>query len=91
MTLQISRGLEHFTGGLIGKCMVYQLGFVDAFIVDNEFSVLVSKDHASVKQQGKRKLTRKILNQIAKEVLRYKVFSIKKDGKIYYIYNEDKE
>lgn len=29
MTLQISRDLGHFTGGLVGKCMIYQLGFND--------------------------------------------------------------
>lgn len=88
MTLQISRSLGHFTGGLLGKCMVYQLGFIDAFMVDNEFSVLVSKDHASVKQQGEKRLTKSILSEIAIDVLVYTDFEIKKDGSCFYIFNK---
>ena len=88
MTLQISRDLGHFTGGLLGKFMIYQLGFNDAFMVDNEYSVLVAKDHASVKQQGKKRLTKSILNKIATEVLGYKDFEIKKDGSCFYIFDK---
>lgn len=88
MTLQISRSLECFAGGLLGKCMVYQLGFNDAFMVDNEFSVLVSKDHASVKQQGEKRLTKSILSEIATDVLGYTDFEIKKDGSCFYIFNK---
>lgn len=88
MTLQISRDLGHFTGGLLGKCMIYQLGFNDAFMVDNEFSVLVSKDHASVKQRGKKRLTKSILSEIATDVLGYTDFEIKKDGSCFYIFDK---
>lgn len=88
MTLQISRDLGHFTGGLLGKCMIYQQGFNDAFMVDNEFSVLVSKDHASVKQQGKKRLTKSILSEIATDVLGYTDFEIKKDGSCFYIFDK---
>ena len=88
MTLQISRDLGHFTGGLIGKCMIYQLGFNDAFMVDNEFSVIVSKDHASVMQRGEKRLTESILNKIATKALGYKDFEIKKDGSCFYIFDK---
>lgn len=88
--MRISRGLENFTGGLLGKAMVYQLGFVDAFMVDDEFSVLVSKDHASVQQKGKKRLTKAILNKIATEVLHYKDFTTKKEGNCFYIFNMEK-
>lgn len=87
MTLLISRDLGCFSGGLLGKCVIYQLGFIDAFMVDNEFSVLVSKDHASVKQQGRKRLTKSILNKIATEALGYKDFEIKKDGSCFYIFD----
>lgn len=81
--------MEHFTGGLLGKCMIYQMGFIDAFMVDNNFSVLVSKDHASVKQKGEKRLTKTILNEIATTVLGYKDFTTKKEGGCFYIYNNE--
>ena len=56
MKFEISRDLGHFTGGLIGKILLYSMGY-DGFVVNNEFSVIVSADHCSVKSFGDKKIS----------------------------------
>ena len=87
--LEISRGLGIYQGGLMGAMIIHELGFIDAFLVNNEFSVLVKEDHASVKSQGDKEVTTELCEQIATQELKYKNFKIEKDGNCFYIYKEE--
>lgn len=85
--LEIRRSVLNFNGGLLGRAMIAKAGFVDAFTVNNKFSVLVSEDHFSVKAMDSEKVTNNICRQIAISELGYKDFEIKKDGNCWYVYN----
>lgn len=89
--LKISRGIGIYNGGLLGATLICKLGFIDAFLVNNEFSVLVSENHASVKAQGDKEVTTELCEQIATQELKYKKFKIDTDGNCFYIYNEVKD
>ena len=86
--LEVSRSILNFKCGLLGRCMIGQAGFIDAFTINNEFSVLVSKDHASVKAMDREQVTEDICRQIATLELKYKDFTIEKDGNLWYIYDK---
>lgn len=86
---KISRDLGHFNGGIIGKAMLMKYGFIDAFFVNNAFSVLVSKDHASVKAHDSEEITSELISKIAEE-LGYKNYSVEKeDDSFVYIYRRE--
>lgn len=87
--LEINRGLGIYNGGLLGAAFIRQLGFIDAFLVNNEFSVLVKEDHASVKAQGDKEVTTELCEQIATQELKYEKFKIEKDGACFYIHREN--
>ncbi len=89
MKLQISRSIAHFNFGLLGRCFLSQLGFIDAFVVNDTWGVLVKQDHASMKHLDKKKIPIAIVRQIAREVLKYTKFSIEsyKEGRFYIIRN----
>lgn len=86
--LDLSRSILNFNGGILGRAFIAQAGFIDAFVVNSKFSVLVSKDHASVKAMDSEKVTEDICRQIASLVLKYKDFTIEKDGSCWYIYDK---
>lgn len=87
MKLQISRSIAHFNFGLLGRCFLSQLGFIDAFVINNTWGVLVKQDHASIKHLDKKKIPIAVVRQIAHEVLKYDKFSIEshKEGRFYII------
>lgn len=89
--LEIRRSILNFKGGLLGRCMIAEYGFIDAFVVNNKFSVLVSKDHASVKAMDSEPVTEELCHQVAEQELGYKNFNIKQDGSCFYIYNEEQQ
>lgn len=89
--LEISRSILNFNGGLLGRCMIAQCGFIDAFVVNNKFSVLVSEDHASIKAMESEPVTNELCRQVAEQELKYKDFIIKKDGNCFYIYNGEEK
>lgn len=87
--LEIRRSILNFKGGLLGRSMIAQCGFIDAFTINNKFSVLISKDHASVKAMDSEPVTEELCRQVAKQELGYKKFNIKQEGSCFYIYNEE--
>ena len=84
--MNISRSINNFTGGLIGMAFIYSK-FKDAFIVDNDFSVLVSSDHCSVNSHSGKIIPKSLLKDIA-EYLDYKNYKIEHRD-CTYIYNLD--
>ena len=89
MKFEISRDLGHFTGGVFGKAMLYSMGY-DGFVVNNEFSVIVSADHCSVKSFGDKKIRTPLLKKIA-EYLKYQSYHIEQhdtNPDFYYIYKD---
>ena len=91
MKLEISRSILNFTGGLLGRCMIAEYGFIDAFTVNNKFSVLVSKDHASIKAMDSDPVTDELCCQVAEQELGYKEPNLKKDGNCFYVYDGAKQ
>lgn len=91
MTIEVSRSILNFQGGFLGRITIAQCGFIDAFVVNNEFSVLVSENHASIKAMGNEPITDELCSEIAKQELGYEEFKIEQDGNCYYIYPVNKE
>ena len=89
MKLQISRSIMNFTGGLLGRCVLGELGYIDAFVVNDTWGVLVKQDHASMKNLDKKKIPIAIVRKIAREILKYTKFSIEscKESRFYIIRN----
>lgn len=84
----VSRSLNNFAGGLLGLAMLGEMGF-DGFVINNEYSVLVSKDHASIKSFSGDNVPEYIIEKLA-EYLKYKEYHVetKKDDECVYIYND---
>lgn len=88
MKFIVSKGLEHFSGGLLGRLMLAQLGY-DGFVVNNEYSVLVSKDHCSVKSFTGQKIPNELIKKVA-EYLEYSKYHTEEKDCLY-IYNDNFE
>lgn len=85
MKFEVSRSLDNVTGGLIGMAIIAKMGF-DWFVINNEYSVLVSKDHVSVKNFGGKKISKAMVKKIA-EYMKYKQYHTEGNGCMY-IFND---
>lgn len=85
MEYNVSKSLGNVTGGLAGMLLLAEQGY-DFFVINNEYSVLVSKDHCSIKSFSGNKIPTEIINKTA-EYLKYEKFHTKEEGCLY-IYNE---
>ena len=88
MKFEVSRSLDNVTGGLIGMAIIAKMGF-DWFVVNNEYSVLVSKDHVSVKNFGGKKVTKAIIKKIA-EYMKYSQYHTEGNSCVY-IFDDSKK
>ena len=86
MKFEISRSLGNYTGGLLGLCMLSEMGY-DGFVVNNEYSVLVSKDHVSVKSFSGQKIPKALIKKLAEHLKYSKYHTEEKD--VLYIYNDN--
>lgn len=88
MKFEVSRSMDNVTGGLIGMVIIARMGF-DWFVVNNEYSVLVSKDHVSVKNFGGKKVTKAIIKKIA-EYMKYSQYHTEGNSCVY-IFDDSKK
>lgn len=86
MEYNVSKSLGNVAGGLVGIMFLAAKGY-DFFVVNNEYSVLVSKDHCSIKSFSGNEVPAEIINKTA-EYLNYKKFHTEKTDCLY-IYNDD--
>lgn len=86
MRFDVSRSLNHLQGGLLGLCVIGSAGY-DFFVINNEYSVLVSKDHCSINRFNKKKIPNYIIKETAK-YLKYKKFHTELRD-VLYVYNDE--
>lgn len=85
MKFEVSHSLQNFTGGLLGLAFLGAAGY-DGFVVNNEYSVLVSKDHCSVKSFSGKKIGKALIRRIA-QYLQYPNYHTEQRD-ILYIYKD---
>ena len=86
MKFEVTRSLDNFRGGLLGLAVLAQMGY-DGFVINNEYSVLVSKDHVSVKGFDGKKMPKTMIKKLA-EYLKYNKYHTE-DSDCLYIYNDE--
>ena len=85
--LTIDKGLGIYNGGLIGLCLMGHAGGSDGMIINNSISVFYIDGHWSLKKRtGKKTISIRTLNKIAREALGLSKFNIpRQEDNIYHI------
>lgn len=86
MKFEVSRSIGNINGGLTGMLILAAQGY-DFMVINNKYSVLISKDHCSMKSFSGKSIPKTIINKTA-EYLKYKKFHTEQRDCLY-IYNDE--